>query len=237
MSDSKLIVALDVPNLKEAETWVDLLKSQVKIFKVGSTLFTAVGPSVVAMIHKKKREVFLDLKFHDIPNTVAEACRVATRLGVFMCNLHIVGGEKVLRETIFAVTEEASQKKLRKPLLLGVTLLTHLDQATLSKLGWDLPGEVEEEVIHLAKIGKSEGLDGVVCSPQEIRSVREACGKEFVIVTPGIRPVGSLLHDQKRVSLPKEAVLAGADYLVMGRPILESKDPLQMVASILEEIQ
>jgi len=237
MSNSKLIVALDVPNLKEGETWVDLLRSRINIFKVGSTLFTATGPNVVEMIHKKGGEVFLDLKFHDIPNTVAEACRIATRLGVLMLNLHIVGGEKVLRETIFAVTEEASQKKLRKPLLLGVTLLTHLDKLTLSDLGWDLPGEVVEEVTHLAKIGKSAGLDGVVCSPQEIRSVREACGREFIIVTPGIRPVGSLLHDQKRVSSPKEAVLAGADYLVVGRPILESKDPLQMVASILEEIQ
>ena len=188
------------------------------------------------MIHQKKGEVFLDLKFHDIPNTVASACRVATRLGVFMLNLHIVGGEKVLEAALSAVLEETSQKKLRKPFLLGVTLLTHLDEGDLSRFGWDLKEGTEETVVHLANFAKEAGLDGVVCSPQEIRPVREACGKDFLIVSPGIRPEGSLLHDQKRVSQPKEAIEAGADYLVVGRPILESQNPLKTVISMLEEI-
>ncbi len=236
MPDSKLIVALDVADAKEAERWVEKLSPKVRIFKVGSILFTKEGPRVVEMIHKRKGEVFLDLKFHDIPNTVAEACRVATQLGVFMVNLHIVGGEKMLRETVSVVSEESSKRKLRKPLLLGVTLLTHLDKEALNDLGWNLSGELEAEVVHLAKIAQSSGLDGVVCSPQEVQPVREACGSRFVIVTPGIRPVGSLLHDQKRVSSPKEAVAAGAHYIVVGRPILESNDPLQMVDTILEEI-
>ena len=237
MSESKLIVALDVADCKEAEEWIDRLSPRVDTFKVGSILFTKEGPRVLEMIHRKKKEVFLDLKFHDIPNTVAEACRVATGLGVFMLNLHIVGGEKMIRETVSAVSEESSKRKLRKPLLLGVTLLTHLDKEALRDLGWALSGGLEAEVVHLAKMAQSSGLDGVVCSPQEIQPVRKACGKEFVIVTPGIRPVGSMLHDQKRVSSPKEAVQAGADYIVIGRPILESQNPLQMVDAILEEIR
>ena len=236
MRDSILIVALDVLNFKEAEKWVDTLRPKVKLFKVGSTLFTAEGPKVIEMIHQKKGEVFLDLKFHDIPNTVASACRVATRLGVFMLNLHIVGGEKVLEAALSAVLEETSQKKLRKPFLLGVTLLTHLDKGDLSRFGWDLKEGTEETVVHLANFAKEAGLDGVVCSPQEIRPVREACGKDFLIVSPGIRPEGSLLHDQKRVSRPKEAIEAGADYLVVGRPILESQNPLKTVISMLGEI-
>lgn len=237
MSDSKLIVALDVSDFKEAEEWVNRLSPRVATFKVGSILFTKEGPRVVEMIHRKKREVFLDLKFHDIPNTVSEACRTATRFGVLMLNLHVSGGEKMLRESVSAVSEESSKRKLRKPLLLGVTLLTHLDKEALSHLGWDFPGELEAGVVHLAKIAQSSGLEGVVCSPQEIQPVRQACGSRFVIVAPGIRPVGSLLHDQKRVSSPKEAVAAGADYIVVGRPILESPNPLQMVDAILEEIR
>ena len=237
MPDSKLIVALDVADLGEAENWVDRLLPHVRTFKVGSILFTKEGPRVIDMIHRKKGDVFLDLKFHDIPNTVAEACRVATRLGVWMLNLHSMGGTAVLRESVSAVNEESSKKRLRKPILIGVTLLTHLDKAALGELGWTLSGEVQEEVAHLAKLTKSVGLDGVVCSPQEIQPVRAACGEKFVIVTPGIRPVGSLLHDQKRVSSPREAVQAGADYIVVGRPILESKNPAGTVRSILEEIR
>ena len=237
MSHSKLIVALDVQTLQDAKTWVEKLSPKVTLFKVGSILFTAAGPQVIDMIHEKKGEVFLDLKFHDIPNTVAGACRAATRLGVFMLNLHIVGGERVLRESVAAVTAEVSQRKLRKPFLLGVTLLTHLDREALHGLGWDLPGAMEEEVVHLARIASDSGLDGVVCAPPEIRPIRQALRKEFLIVTPGIRPLGTPLHDQTRVSEPKEAMKAGADYLVVGRPILESQNPLEMVDLILQELQ
>ncbi|MBI4436705.1 MAG: orotidine-5'-phosphate decarboxylase [Candidatus Omnitrophica bacterium] len=237
MSPSKLIVALDVLTFQEAEEWVERLSPKVDLFKVGSTLFTAAGTPVIEMIRQKNKEVFLDLKFHDIPNTVVGACRAAVRLGVFMLTLHIMGGERVLRESVAAVTEEASQRKLRKSLLLGVTLLTHLGRETLGHLGWDLTGNMEEEVVHLARIASENGLDGVVCSPPEVHSVRQALRQDFLIVVPGIRPLGSPLHDQVRVSQPKEAIEAGADYLVVGRPILESQNPLEMVDLILKEIQ
>lgn len=236
MDNSKLIVALDVPNLQEADRWIDLLRPRVSIFKVGNILFTKGGPQVVERIHQRGGEVFLDLKFHDIPNTVAEACCVASDLGVFMLNLHIVGGGEMLREAVSAIHDERRTKQLRRPFLLGVTLLTHLDPPALREVGWDLVS-LEEEVIHLATFAKANGLDGVVCSPQEIGSIRRACGKDFLIVAPGIRPSGTSVHDQKRVSTPKEAIAAGADYIVVGRPILESKDPLGTVESILEEIK
>lgn len=236
MSNAKLIVALDVPTFQDAERWVDLLRGEISIFKVGTILFTKEGPRVVEMVQRKKGEVFLDLKFHDIPNTVASASRVATDLGVFMMNLHIVSGGSVLKETVLAVTKEAAMKKIRKPLLLGVTLLTHLDGTALHELGWEVES-VEEKVLHLAQIAKRHGLDGVVCSPQEIRPLREAFGKDFLIVTPGIRLADSERDDQKRVGTSKEAVRQGADYLVVGRPILESKDPLKTVRSILKEIE
>ncbi len=235
-SDARLIVALDVPSLEEAEAWVDRLKDRIRYFKVGSVLFTAAGPKVIEMIRGKGGEIFLDLKYHDIPNTVASACRVAVNLGVWMLNVHVVSGRSVLRKTVEAVGDEASRKGIRKPILLGVTFLTHLDKDSISHFGWDLEGGMREEIIHLATLAQEDGLDGVVCSPQEIRAVREACGKDFVIVSPGIRPSGTAHHDQKRVSRPKEAVQAGADYLVIGRPILESKEPVKAAEAILKEM-
>jgi len=234
---SKLIVALDVPTFEDAKKWVSLLSPQVKCFKVGSVLFTAEGPKVVEMIQKHKGNVFLDLKFHDIPNTVAAACRMATRMGVLMMNLHVVGGKDVLQKAVEAVQEESDKAKNKKPLLLGVTLLTHLNALALQEVGWEIAGSMEEKVVFLAERAKENGLDGVVCSPQEIAPVKTSCGEAFVVVSPGIRPVGSLLHDQTRISSPQEAVKAGADYLVVGRPILESKAPLQMVEEIFKEIE
>ncbi|MFH1857910.1 MAG: orotidine-5'-phosphate decarboxylase [Candidatus Omnitrophota bacterium] len=235
--ESRLIAALDVASFQEAERWVGILCPRLTHFKVGSILFTAAGPDVLEMIRRKGGEVFLDLKFHDIPNTVASACRAATRPGVFMMNLHIVGGGAVLREAAASVREEAAQKKLRKPILLGVTVLTHLDKEALGRLGWVAAGKLEDTVVHLAKFAQENGLDGVVSSPQEIRAIRESCGEDFCIVTPGIRPSGTAVHDQKRVGSPKEALRAGADYLVIGRPILESKDPLKLIDAIVKEIQ
>jgi len=231
-----LIVALDVQTQEEARSWVDRLFPKVKLFKIGSTLFTRCGPKAVEEVHSKGVEIFLDLKFHDIPNTVAACCRTAVDLGVFMVNLHLSGGEKVVRESVKALQEESVRKKKRKPLLLGITILTHLGKEELATMGWNFSETVEEEVGRLASLGKGWGLDGIVCSPQEIAAVRSSCGRDFCIVSPGIRPAGTLLHDQKRTLTPREAVQQGADFIVVGRPILESKDPISMVDEILEEI-
>lgn len=231
-----LIVALDVQSQEEALSWVGRLFPKVRLFKIGSVLFTRCGPAVVEALRSKGAEVFLDLKFHDIPNTVAACCRVAVDLDVLMVNLHLSAGEKVVREAAEALREEGARQKKRKPLLLGVSILTHLGKEDLAGLGWNLSGTLEEEVLRLASLGKAWGADGVVCSPQEIEAVRSRCGAGFCIVTPGIRPVGTLLHDQKRVLTPKEAVDRGADFIVVGRPILESQNPLAMVSGILEEI-
>ena len=213
----RLIVALDVPSLKEARRFVCLLKEKVSLFKVGLELFTAVGPDVVRMIHDEGGRVFLDLKFHDIPNTVARACEAADRLGVFMMNLHACGGQEMLK---------AAESADRKFLLLGVTVLTS-DR--------NLPG-TSDEVVRLAKECRRAGLSGVVCSAREAKAVRKACGPRFLIVTPGIRPSGASRDDQKRVVTPSQAIREGADYIVVGRPILSAADPLQMASSIVKEI-
>ena len=236
VKEAKLIVALDLPTLQEAEKWVKHLVPKVRQFKIGSILFTAEGPRAVEMVRRYHGEVFLDLKFHDIPNTVAQACRAASRLGVWMMNLHLLGGAPTLKEVVSTVNEEALRTKSRRPILLGVTLLTHLTQEVLSGVGWPLD-DLREEVALLGKVAKENGLDGVVCSAEEIASLRKSCGKDFLIVVPGIRPSGSAVHDQKRIATPREAVQSGADYLVVGRPILESKDPLKTVDDILEEIR
>lgn len=232
----RLIVALDVQSQAEALSWVDQLLPKVKVFKIGSLLFTRCGPSVIEELRSKGAEVFLDLKFHDIPNTVAECCRVAVDLDVLMVNLHLQAGEKVAREALSALKEEAVRKGGRRPLLLGVTILTHLEREDLITLGWKMSAPLEEEVSRLASLGQQWGLDGVICSPQEISMIRSRCGPDFCIVTPGIRPTGTALHDQKRVLTPQEAVAKGADFIVVGRPILESQNPLSMVSEILEEV-
>ena len=231
-----LMVALDVQTREEALAWVDRHYPKVGLFKIGSVLFTRVGPSVVEAIRSKGAEIFLDLKFHDIPNTVSACCRAAADLDVLMVNLHLQAGEKVVREAVRVLQEESMRRKKRKPLLLGVTILTHLGKEDLTVFGWNVTAALEEEVGRLASLGQQWGLDGVVCSPQEITAIRARCGSDFCIVTPGIRPVGTLLHDQKRVLTPQEAVARGANYIVVGRPILESQDPLALVQEILSEI-
>lgn len=231
-----LIVALDVQSREEVVSWVDRLLPTVKIFKIGSVLFTRCGPAAVELVRSKGAEVFLDLKFHDIPNTVAACCRIALDLDVFMLNLHLQAGEKVVREAVGALQKESAHKKKRRPLLLGVSILTHLGKEDLAALGWNLPGTLEEEVGRLAFLGQQWGLDGIICSPQEISAIRTRCGPDFCIVTPGIRPVGTLLHDQKRILTPKEAIAKGANFIVVGRPILESQNPIALVQEILEEV-
>jgi orotidine-5'-phosphate decarboxylase len=231
----RLIVALDVEGLAQADALLDRLQGVVGTWKIGSQLFTASGPTAVELVKKRGGAVFLDLKFHDIPNTVAGAVREATRMGVFMLNVHASGGSAMLKAAAEAARQAAREFSVKKPLCLAVTVLTSLDRALLQR-ELNVPLSVEGHVLHLAKIAKDAGLDGSVCSPQEIRAIRNAHGQEWVIVTPGVRPAGSEAGDQARVSTPEQAIRAGADYLVVGRPITAAPDPKAAATAILEAI-
>lgn len=220
---TKLILALDVDNIKKAEYFVGKLYPKIKIFKVGGQLFTAAGPSIIESIHKKGAGVFLDLKFFDIPNTVSNAVIQAVRLKVEMLTLHISGGKEMIAAAVETAKEESFRLGIKPPLLIGVTILTS-QKARF------------EEVLKLAKLGIDSGLDGVVCSVWEARLLRKRIKRKFLIVTPGIRPDKASPNDQKRIATVSEAVSAGSDFLVIGRPILESKDPLAVVKNILSDI-
>ena len=222
----KLIVALDVPNLAEAEKLVAILSPVVKIFKVGKELFTAAGPEAVRMVHAHRGKVFLDLKFHDIPNTVASACQAASRLGVFMMNVHALGGKAML---------SAAARVAGKTKIIGVTVLTSLTDRDLPEIG--VRGGVKEEVEKLALLVQECGLDGVVASGQEIELIRKVTGKRFLIVTPGVRPLWAAHGDQKRIITPKEAIEKGADYVVVGRPITQDKNPREAAEKITQEME
>lgn len=225
----RLIVALDVDEIEKAENLVDILIPYVKLFKVGSFLFTAEGPKVLDTVVRKGGKVFLDLKYCDIPNVVSNSIRMAQRHGVFSLTLSTLGGGKML--------EEAASVHPR-PFLWGVTILTSIDAVDMKELG--ISREIGEEVIALAKMAESAGLEGVVASPLEIELIRKATRKDFIIVTPGIRPLArekSLLDDQKRVMSPGEALGKGADYIVVGRPIIEAADPVGAVKAILQDME
>ncbi len=230
----KIIFALDVEHFREAQQWVNLLKDRVGIFKVGKQLFTHAGPKVVDMIRQKGQKVFLDLKFHDIPNTVARAGEEATKLNVAMFNLHALGGFAMMKKTVEGSRAVAKSLGIPRPLILAVTILTSMDEETLKEVG--VHGPLLEEVGRLAHLSMKAGVDGVVASPQEIGIIRQRCGEKFLIVTPGIRPPSDKKDDQKRTLSPKEAISAGADYLVIGRPIKEAKDPIEAVQKIIEDI-
>lgn len=231
----KLILALDVENRREAEVWVNRLRGRVGAFKVGYQLFVAEGPSVARMIRDKEERVFLDLKFHDIPNTVAQAVKEACKLGVFMVNLHASGGSEMMRAAAEAARKWTAQSGAPSPKLLAVTVLTSLNEATLrDDLAVGRP--LREHVVRLATLAQKAGIDGVVSSPQEIRDIRLACGANFLIVTPGVRPTWAAAGDQKRIMTPREAIEAGADYIVVGRPILAASDPVMAAERITEEI-
>ena len=230
----RLIVALDVPTLGEAEGLVKTLSPVVQIFKIGKELFTAEGPRAVGMVRSHGGHVFLDLKFHDIPNTVASACGAAVKLGVWMLNVHALGGRPMLEAAARAVKKAAGELKVQKPFLLGVTVLTSISEKDLQEVG--IGEKVDAEVERLARLAEACGLNGVVASPQEIENVREACGRDFQIVTPGVRPPWAESSDQKRVMTPSAAIRLGANFIVVGRPITKAKDPLQAAKKILEEI-
>lgn len=232
---SKLIVALDVDTVAQARRLVEQLREVVGMFKVGSQLFTAAGPEMVSEIIAGGGKVFLDLKFHDIPNTVAAAAIEATRLGVSIFNVHALGGSEMMRRTAEAVMETAQREKLSQPNLIAVTLLTSANKATLREIGID--ADPENLVARLALMAQASGLDGVVASPMEVSTVRSATAPGFLIVTPGIRPPGSVVDDQKRITTAREAILAGADFIVVGRPILKAADPLKAALEITQELE
>ena len=236
MSDpkEKIIFALDVDHFSEAQRWVRLLKDKVGIFKVGKQLFTHSGPKVVDMILQKGQKVFLDLKFHDIPNTVARAGEEATKLNVTMFNLHALGGFEMMKKAMEASRATAKDLGISKPLILAVTVLTSMDEAGLKEVG--IQGPVLDEVERLATLALKAGIDGIVASPKEIGAIRKRCGEKFLIVTPGIRLPSEKKDDQKRTLSPKEAIQTGANYLVIGRPIKDAKDPIAAVQKIVEDI-
>jgi orotidine-5'-phosphate decarboxylase len=227
---AKLIVALDFPRLGPALRMARRLRGRVSLFKIGKELFTAEGPRAVRAIARTGAGVFLDLKFHDIPNTVAGAVAAAAQLpGVRLLNVHALGGEAMLR-----AARKALGRSRRRPRLLAVTVLTSLDRAALRAVG--LSGSPRTRAVVLARLAKRAGSDGVVASPEEIRAIRRACGEKFLIVVPGIRPAGASRGDQRRTATPAAAIRAGADYLVVGRPITRARDPRRVAEEVLSEI-
>lgn len=231
----RLIFALDVDEFSVAEKWVCELHENVGLFKIGKQLFTKCGPSVVQMVRDRGGEVFLDLKYHDIPNTVAKAAVEACKLGVKMFNVHALGGLEMMQKTVAEVDAYCASAGIERPIMLAVTILTSSTEETLRGVGIDRP--VVEMVPRLAKLAKQAGFDGVVASPQEAELIRAACGDDFQIVTPGVRPSFAALDDQKRVTTPADAIAAGATALVIGRPISAAANPLEAAGMILEEIE
>jgi len=226
MNDQKVIVALDYDNQADALAFVSRIDPTSCRLKVGKEMFTLFGPDFVRELHKRGFSVFLDLKFHDIPNTCSKAVKAAAELGVWMVNVHASGGERMMA----ASREILEPYGKDRPLLIGVTVLTSMEQSDLAGIGLDI--KPQDQVMRLATLTKNAGLDGVVCSAQESQMLKQSLGKEFKLVTPGIRPAGADVGDQRRIMTPYEAVQAGSDYLVIGRPITQATDPAAVLAEI-----
>jgi len=233
----RLCLALDVDSLDEAIKFTKLLKDTIGVFKIGSQLFTKEGPKAVKAITDNGGKVFLDLKFHDIPNTVANSVRMAAQLGVHMLNIHASGGSEMMSAAAEALGDESQKLGIPTPILLAVTVLTSINQNIIkNELG--INRQLEDHVVHLAKLAKNSGMAGVVASPIEISKIRKSCGTDFVILTPGIRPAWSLnKDDQKRITTPGEAINRGANYIVIGRPILKASNPLQAAKKVIEDME
>jgi len=230
MAERPVIVALDYPEAGPARAFVERISPEACRLKVGKELFVAAGPAFVEELVGQGYSVFLDLKFHDIPNTVAQACKAAARLGVWMVNVHASGGPRMLAAAREALEGEAGPR----PLLIAVTVLTSMGPEELNAIG--VAASPEEQVLRLARLTGSAGLDGVVCSAREASLLRQAMGLDFALVTPGIRPTGSAAGDQTRILTPAQALSAGADYLVIGRPITQAADPLAALEAINHEV-
>ena len=226
MLDPKVIVALDYENQNDALAFVDNIDPTQCRLKVGKEMFTLFGPDFVRELHKRDFSVFLDLKFHDIPNTCSKAVKAAAEMGVWMVNVHASGGERMMS----ASREILEPYGKDRPLLIGVTVLTSMEQSDLAGIGLDIAPQ--EQVKRLARLTQQSGLDGVVCSAHESSILKAELGQDFKLVTPGIRPVGSAAGDQRRIMTPAEAMSAGSDYLVIGRPITQAEEPNQVLIDI-----
>jgi orotidine-5'-phosphate decarboxylase len=231
----RLVLALDVDNDREAIGLVSELKEFVGMFKVGHQLFTSFGPDIVRKIINMGSRVFLDLKYHDIPNTVAKASAEAVKLGVSIMNVHALGGLDMMKAASESVRETAEKRGLPRPLVLAVTVLTSMGEQSLRK-ELKITRSLQREVSHLARLAQRAGMQGVVASPQEIKMLRRSIRGGFIILTPGVRPTWAGKDDQKRTMTPGEAVAAGADYIVIGRPVLKAPDRRGAVEKILDEI-
>ena len=227
--DPKIVIALDYANTQDALQFAEQLDPAICRLKVGKELFTAAGPKLVEALIAKGFGVFLDLKFHDIPTTVAKACEAASRLGVWMLNVHASGGSAMME-----AAREGVECSGQKPILIAVTVLTSMNQEMLNEVG--VVGSVSDQVLKLTSLTQKSGLDGIVCSAQEAPMIRKALGDKFCLVTPGVRPADAALDDQSRVVTPSQALALGSSYLVIGRPITKSKNPLETLIKIHEEI-
>jgi orotidine-5'-phosphate decarboxylase len=232
---NRLIVALDFATMAQVRELVESLGDAVSYYKVGMQLFYGVGMECLTYLREKGKDVFLDLKMHDIPNTVAQGAASLTRLGAAMINVQASGGPAMMRAAAKQVAETATALNIPRPQLIAVTVLTSMNDTEWAALR--SATSIPEQVVHLAKLAQEAGLDGVVASPQEAERIREACGPDFAIVTPGVRPQGAALNDQSRVATPAEALKAGAHYLVIGRPITKAENPRAAALSILEEMR
>ena len=233
----RIILALDVDDRSKALELVEQLKDYVGAFKVGMQLYNSLGPDIVRDIQDRGGKVFVDLKFHDIPNTVAAAGRVMTRLQCYMFNVHAAGGKEMMERMVQDVEKEAQQLRVQAPLLLAVTVLTSLSQQQLEEELFIKGMNIEELVVQWALMAQAAGMDGVVCSPREIRPIKQACGEKFKTITPGIRPVWAAAQDQKRITTPAQALELGTDYMVIGRPIRAAADPVEAAQKIIDELE
>lgn len=235
MADERLIVALDVSSMEAMKEIVESLGDSVSYYKVGMELFYAAGEQTVAYLRDKNKSVFLDLKLHDIPNTVAHGIKSLTRLGAKLITIHAQGGKVMMQAAMKAAHEAAAELGIERPKLLAITALTSFDEENWTAIGGHLP--IADHVLQLAKLAKEAGVDGVVASALEASMIRQACGEDFIIVTPGIRPSFAVANDQKRVATPKSALSDGASRLVIGRPITKAENPREAVRLIVKEME
>ena len=235
MADNRLIVALDFHNMEDVKRMVNELGDSVNCYKVGMELFYSVGVGVIDFLKSKGKDIFLDLKLHDIPNTVAGGLCSLMNLGVNILNIHAGGGYTMMKTAAERLKTEAERLNVKRPKLIAVTVLTSINQEDWEGLGWQI--SMREEVVNLARLAQRAGLDGVVASPLEAKAIHEACGEGFMIVTPGIRPAGTAINDQSRIAIPSQALKNGATHLVVGRPIIAADNPREAAMAIIKEMQ
>ena len=235
MADNRLIVALDFHTLEDVKTLVEELGDSVSYYKVGMELFYSAGPQVITYLKEKNKNIFLDLKLHDIPNTVGEGLCSLMRLGADIVNVHASGGFTMMKTAAEKLHALAEKHGVPCPKIIAVTILTSINEEDWAGLGMEC--EIRQQVVRLAKLTKEAGLDGVVASPQEASAIREACGPDFMIVTPGVRPAGAAINDQSRIATPASALTNGASHLVVGRPIRAAEDPKAEALAIIKEME